>query len=72
MWDSILNEFINGWPKDHHPSEYEKNMISKFLNSKRYENMMKDYLEKEIINETMRTITIDEENKRVSKSQFQR
>ena len=68
MWNSILNEFIDGWPKDSHdhPSEYENNMISKFLNSNRYEQMMKDYLDKQIINETMRTITIDDENKRVN------
>ena len=68
MWNSILNEFIDGWPKDRHdhPSEYEKDMISKFLNSNRYEQMMKDYLDKQIINETMRTTTINDKNKSVN------
>ena len=68
MWNSILNEFIDGWPKDSHdhPSEYENNMISKFLNSSRYEKMMKEYLDKQIIFETMRTITINDKNKTVN------
>ena len=64
MWQSILNEFIDGWPKD--PSKDEKKMIHKFLNSSRYETMMKDYLEKQIINEIMRTITINDKNKTVN------
>ena len=63
MWDSILNEFIDG-PED--PSTYENDMIHKFLNSSRYEKMMKDYIEKEIIYETMRTITINDKNKTVN------
>ena len=68
MWNSILNEFIDGWPKDSHdhPSEDENNMISKFLNSNRYEQMMKEYLDKQIIFETMRTITINDKNKTVN------
>ena len=64
MWQSILNEFIDGWPK--YPSKDEKIMIHKFLNSSRYETMMKDYLEKQIINEIMRTITINDKNKTVN------
>ena len=67
MWDSILNEFILGWPEeDHeHPSENEKNMILKFLNSSRYEQMMKVYLVEQITNETLRTDTINGKTKAV-------
>ena len=67
MWDSILNEFILGWPEeDHdHPSANEKNMILKFLNSSRYEELMKVYLEEQITNRTLRTDTINGKNKAV-------
>ena len=63
MWQSILNEFIDGWPKD--PSKDEKIMIHKFLNSSRYEQMMKVYLVEQITNETLRTDTINGKTKAV-------
>ena len=68
MWNSILGEFIDGWPKDslEHPSEDELFMIHKFLNSSRYDELMKIYHEKQIINETLRTDTINNKNKTVN------
>ena len=62
MWDSILNEFIDG-PEDQ--STYENDMIHKFLNSSRYEELMKVYLEEQIINKTIRTNTVNKKNKTV-------
>ena len=63
MWDSILNEFIDGWPED--PSTFENNMIHEFLNASRYEDMMKVYLEEQIINKTLRTNTVNNKHKTV-------
>ena len=67
MWNSILSEFIDGWPMDghEHPSKHESYMIEKFLNSSRYDELMKIYYEKEIINETLRTDTVNRKNNKV-------
>ena len=68
MWNSIINEFMDGWPKDshEHPSADESLMIDKFLNSSRYEELMKIYYEKQIINKTLTTDTINNKNKTVT------
>ena len=68
MWNSILSEFIVGYPKDNHehPTEDEFYMINKFLNSSKYEELMKIYLEEQIIYETLRTDTVNNKNKTVT------
>ena len=51
LWNAIIKEFINGWSEDG-PTKYESYLIDIFLNSKRYEQLMKIYYEQEIINST--------------------
>ena len=48
MWNAITYEFIDGWPNEQPPSEHQNELIKKFLNSKRYENMTVDFWNDEI------------------------
>ena len=53
MWDAIIKEFIKGFPEGG-PTKDESYLIDMFLNSRRYEQVMKTYYEQEIINITDR------------------
>ena len=50
MWNAITYQFIEGWPNEQPPSEHQKELIEKFLNSERYGNMTLDFYNHEIIN----------------------